>query len=60
MNIKFCPDCKDTTGPCFARYDGKCRILAETKPNCPFKKEDKEITNGKRYPYNPNYAGTTK
>ena len=46
------------TGPCFARGEhGKCTLLQE-KPNgkCAFQKPDRETTNGKKYPWNPNYG----
>lgn len=45
--------------PCFARENGKCTLL-QKKPNgkCAFQKPDRETTNGKKYPWNPNYSST--
>lgn len=44
--------CRDTIGECFARQNGKCGCLRNTKfkNGCPFKKPDREVSNGKRYP----------
>lgn len=53
------PKCK-MTGDCFAKTkEGRCNILTKTKETCSFQKTDIEITNGKRYPYNPNYGVKT-
>ena len=47
------------TGPCFAREDDKCTILnKQPKGKCAFQKPDKEITKGKKYPWNPNYGSS--
>lgn len=47
--------CRDK-GPCFARQSGTryCTILVEVYKTgiCPFRKADKEVTNGIKYPYN--------
>lgn len=51
--------------PCFAREvnpegTGICMILRDTylneNKNCPFCKPEKEVTDGKRYPYDVNYS----
>jgi len=56
--------CRDTR-PCFAREvnpegTGICLILMDTYLNenrdCPFCKPEKEVTDGKRYPYNTHYS----
>ncbi len=44
--------------PCFARNQfGKCRILTHVYPNgeCPYCKDTIDMTNGRRYPFDPNY-----
>lgn len=53
--------------PCFAQmldiYGKKrCRILTEKllADTCPFRKNRADITDGKRYPYNPEYVGANK
>lgn len=51
--------CKKTE-PCFARNNCRCFILIsamdyKNKP-CPFMKPDREVTDGKVYPYNPYYG----
>ena len=51
--IKSAPACKDTTGACFARKDGRCLILTGTYEKCSFKKEKRTWTHGVEYPYNP-------
>ena len=41
----------------------KCRLLSSPYPpsvKCPFRKPDKEITNGIRYPYNEDYGKDTQ
>lgn len=48
-----------TKGECFARSDkGRCSLLKTGYPdgNCPFRKPDKEVTNGKRYPFDKDYG----
>ena len=48
---------------CFANESGGCRILFDTdfgERECPFYKTDSSMTNGVRYPFNPNYAGKQK
>ncbi len=48
------------TGECFGRTpEGYCEVLTSTKETCSFQKPDKEVTNGKRYPYDPNYGVKT-
>ncbi len=53
--------CRDK-GPCFARQSGTryCTILTEVYETgiCPFRKAEKETTDGVKYPYNK-YMGTT-
>lgn len=47
------------TGECFARKNGACTVLMSTAfkgGKCPFQKPEREITNGKAYPYDPCYA----
>jgi len=52
-----CNDSRD----CFAKIDGYkgkiCTLLTKTYPKdtCPFCKADREVTNGKRYPYPAHY-----
>ena len=60
------PRCAER-GKCFAKTEeGTCEILHAPNPHdyskppfkrgkCPFRKPDREITNGKRYPIDPNY-----
>lgn len=48
------PDCYDTR-KCFARgLTGKCGCLSVTYPgkSCPFCKPKRDVTDGKKYPYN--------
>lgn len=48
-------ECNDKR-PCFARNeDGKCKILKSSYNDklCPFCKPEKDVTNGVKYPYNP-------
>lgn len=50
--------CKDTR-PCFAKKGNRCGVLTkgyEKDGACPFAKPDREVTDGKRYPYSPNYS----
>ena len=52
--LPYCKDYKDNTDKCFARTnDGKCQLLLATCIECKFKKPNREITNGIKYPYNP-------
>lgn len=54
------PTCLDTDGACFARSKyGKCAVLNECPERCAFKKASASVTNGKNYPINPLYIGTT-
>lgn len=54
------PICLDTEGACFARSKaGKCNALKECSEHCRFKKPTMTVTNGKEYPINPLYIGTT-
>ena len=53
------PTCRDKR-PCFARHDGRCEILTEALPFCPFCKPDRFVTNGKRYPFEEYYGGRKK
>ena len=47
----------DKEGPCFARDFGACRILtAVPEGKCSFQKEASTVTNGKSYPYDPDYG----
>lgn len=52
-------------GKCFAKSAGvhgtevRCRLLTSTKfggKRCPFQKEKQDVTDGKRYPFNPHYG----
>lgn len=45
--------CRDKDGECFARKNGYCMILLESQIGCKFKKPQREWTNGRHYPYNP-------
>ena len=57
MGATIPKQCKDKR-PCFARQRGTrlCTALSEvyegTGVMCPFCKPEKEVTNGKAYPYN--------
>ncbi len=42
--------CKDKESPCFARKNGRCVILSECPERCTFKKPERFVTNGVRYP----------
>ena len=54
------PTCLDTEGACFARTKyGNCSVLNECSERCAFKKASASVTNGKNYPINPLYIGTT-
>ena len=54
------PTCLDTDGACFARTKyGNCTVLNECSERCAFKKASASVTNGKNYPINPLYIGTT-
>ena len=54
------PTCLDTEGACFARTKyGNCSVLNECSERCRFKKPVMTKTNGKNYPINPLYIGTT-
>ena len=54
------PTCLDTEGACFARTKyGNCTVLNECSERCAFKKASASVTNGKNYPINPLYIGTT-
>lgn len=54
------PTCLDTDGECFARTKyGNCTVLNECSERCAFKKASASVTNGKNYPINPLYIGTT-
>lgn len=53
----YIPKCRQT-GECFARDNGKCTILSKTSETCSFQKPDREVTNGVRYPFNPDYGKT--
>lgn len=55
--------CHEEEGECFAQVrDKKCGLLSETYApgKCPFKKEYKDITDGKEYPFDPLYGTTLK
>ena len=55
-NLKPCHDKRKCFGK---KHSGtKCGILRETYPDgeCPFCKPRVEVTNGKVYPFNPNYS----
>lgn len=44
---------------CFAREDGRCALLKHIdykNGECPFCKAERSVTNGKKYPYNYEYA----
>ena len=57
MNGNY-PVCK-IAGKCFAKREGRCEILRETPDErCSFQKPVREVTNGKRYAYNPMSCGT--
>lgn len=47
-------------GECFARLGRKCTILNSAqgygRDTCPFRKPEREVTNGRFYPYNPDYT----
>lgn len=54
------PTCLDTEGACFARTKyGNCSVLNACSERCAFKKASASVTNGKNYPINPLYIGTT-
>lgn len=45
--------CRDLNGACFARSNGFCGILESTRfksGECPFKKEMREVSQGKYFP----------
>lgn len=42
-------ECIDREGKCFARSNGKCRVLDQAFLPCSFKKPDPNVTNGKTY-----------
>ena len=48
--------CKED-GACFAKQHNRCQILNDPKVygkgTCPFQKPEREVTNGRFYPYNP-------
>lgn len=44
---------------CFGRRGDYCGILVHTgykNGACPFAKPEREVTDGKRYPYSPSYS----
>lgn len=52
-------------GKCFAKQlsftglEVRCSLLTTSKfggKRCPFQKEKRDVTNGKRYPFNPHYG----
>ena len=56
------PNC-NYKGECFARKDGKCKILNDVyfrSGKCSFQKPVREITNGRFYPANKLYHGGRK
>lgn len=58
MNVN--QSCKEK-GECFAKQYGRCRILTTTFDygggTCPFQKPVRDVTDGRHYPWNPNYSG---
>lgn len=49
---------------CFGQVKGldglnRCYVLVEPFPDrpCPFCKEERDVTDGKKYPYDANYGG---
>ena len=58
-NERDLPEC-DEMRACFGKSKSgkRCRILTETYQDgkCPFCKEKRDITDGKYYPYQKNYA----
>lgn len=51
------PKCAFCEGNCFARKNGKCRILTSMprSKTCHFKKPDRCVTDDKYYPWNDMY-----
>lgn len=53
----YCPTCISPEGECFARRNGKCTVLVDTKRirQCNYKKAERLVTNGTRYPDEAGY-----
>lgn len=61
-----CPDTRD----CFAKLGGECVVLQKDSNHrkifytedgeCPFCKPERDVTDGKRYSYNPVYDSKNK
>ena len=55
--MRLCYDRK----PCFGKHGELCTVLERGTRDyvisgCPFRKPERDVTKGKRYPYNPEYG----